>query len=181
MQVCKKLQACEYALKFLIQCRDEDILPKFTRWKNFRKLSVSKKKKRYKKMLFDEINSKHKFIKQLKREKVEAEENLKRATWLKRSVVKYIVDNCLKREIPTQNPNKIIINLTNTKLTNEQYCALQYGLKYGIATQPKDSDFIASAESVWEQINSHGWLKNSFFKVERAKNTLRALSPPQRL
>ena len=35
------------------------------------------------------------------------------------------------------NPNKIIINLTNTKLTNEQYCALQYGLKYGIATQPK--------------------------------------------
>ena len=54
------------------------------------------------------------------------------------------------------------------------YCALQYGLKYGIATQPKDSDLIASAESVWEQINSHGWLKNSFFKVERAKNTIRA-------
>ena len=33
---------------------------------------------------------------------------------------------------------------------------------------------IASAESVWEQINSHDWLKNSFFKVERAKNTIRA-------
>ena len=47
-------------------------------------------------------------------------------------------------------------------------------MKYGIATQPKDSDLIASAESVWEQINSHGWLKNSFFKVERAKNTIRA-------
>ena len=27
---------------------------------------------------------------------------------------------------------------------------------------------------VWEQINSHAWLKNSFFKVERAKNSLRA-------
>ena len=83
----------------------------------------------------------------LKREKVEAEENLKRVTWLKRSVVKYIVDNYLKREETViekrhekklqnlrrekpsidgtrPNPNKIIINLTNTKLTNEQYCAL---------------------------------------------------------
>ena len=64
--------------------------------------------------------------------------------------------------------------MTNTKLTNEQCCALQYGLKYDIATHLKDSDLIASAESVWEQINSHGWLKNSFFKVERAKNSLRA-------
>ena len=196
-RACKKLQAAEYALKFLIQCRDEDISPKFTRWKNLRKLSISKKKKRYKKILFDEINNKHKLIKQLKREKVEAEENLKRVTWLKRSVVKYMVDNYLKHEETVikkrhekklqnlrrekrsidgtrPNPDKIIINLTNTKLTNEQYCALQYDLKYGIATQPKDSDLIASAENVLEQISSPGWLNNSFFKVERAKNTISA-------
>ena len=72
------------------------------------------------------------------------------------------------------NPNKIIINLTDTQLTNEQYSALQYGLKYCIATQPKDSDLIASAESIWEQINSHGWLKDGFNTAERAKNSLRA-------
>ena len=148
-RVCKKLQAAEYALKFLIQCCDEDISPKFRRWKNLRKLSVSKKKKRYKKILFDEINNKHKLIEQLRQEKVEAEENLKRVTWLKRSVVKYIVDNYLKREETVikkrhekklqnlqrekqsidgtrPNPKKIIINLMNTRLTNEQYCALQY-------------------------------------------------------
>ena len=72
------------------------------------------------------------------------------------------------------NTNKIIINLTDNQLTNEQYSALQYGLKYGIASQPKDPDLIASAESTWEQINAHGWLKNSFTTVERAKNSIRA-------
>jgi len=111
--------------------------------------------------------------------------------------VKYIINNYLKRqEEKTKkrhekkmqnlrrekrmidgtrpNPNNIIINLSNTQLTNEQYSALQYGLKYGIATKPKDSDLIASAESIWEQIESHGWLKNGFNTAERAKNSLRA-------
>ena len=72
------------------------------------------------------------------------------------------------------NPNKIIINLTNTQLTNAQYSALQYGLKHGITTKPKDSDLIAPAESIWEQIESHSWLQNGFNTAERAKNSLHA-------
>ena len=111
---------------------------------------------------------------------------------MKRCIVKYIINNYLKREEQVirkrhekkmqnlrrekrlfdgtrANPNKIIINLTDTQLTNDQYSALQYGLKYGIASQPKDSDLIASAESIWEQINKNGWLKNGFTTVERAK------------
>jgi hypothetical protein len=47
-------------------------------------------------------------------------------------------------------------------------------LKYGIASQPKDSYLIESAESIWEQINKNGWLKNGFTTVERAKHSLRA-------
>ena len=37
------------------------------------------------------------------------------------------------------------------------------------SNQPRDSDLIVSAESIWEQISVHGWLKNSFTTVERAK------------
>ena len=70
------------------------------------------------------------------------------------------------------NPNKIIINLTNTQLTNGQYSSLQYGLKYDITTKPKDSNLIALAESIWEQIESHGWVKNGFNTPERAKRSL---------
>jgi hypothetical protein len=47
-------------------------------------------------------------------------------------------------------------------------------LKYGIASQTKDSDLIASAESIWEQINKNGWQKDRFTTVEQAKNSLRA-------
>ena len=50
------------------------------------------------------------------------------------------------------NPNKLVLNLTGVELTNEQYSALQFGLKHGIATRPRESDLIASAESVWEQL-----------------------------
>jgi hypothetical protein len=134
-----------------------------------------KKKKRFRQILFEEIKNKHKRINQLKREKVEAEENLKSITWMKRCIVKYIINNYLKRKEQVirkrhekkmknlrrekrlsdgtrANTNKIIVNLTDTQLTNDQYSALQYGLKYGIASQPKDSDLIASAESIWEKL-----------------------------
>jgi hypothetical protein len=156
-----------------------------------------KKKKRFRQILFEEIKNKYKRINQLKREKVEAEENLKSITWMKRCIVKYIINNYLKRKEQVirkrhekkmknlrrekrlsdgtrANTNKIIVNLTDTQLTNDQYSALQYGLKYGIALQPKDSDRIASAESIWEQINKNGWLKNGFTTVERTKNSLHA-------
>jgi hypothetical protein len=97
-RVSKKLQAAEHAVKFLVQCRDEDISPKFTRWKNLRKLEPRKKTKRCRQILFEEIKNKHKRINQLKREKVESEENLKSKTWMKRCIVKYIINNYLKRE-----------------------------------------------------------------------------------
>jgi hypothetical protein len=35
------------------------------------------------------------------------------------------------------NPNNLILNLTSKELSNDQYNALQYGLKFGIATLPR--------------------------------------------
>ena len=40
-------------------------------------------------------------------------------------------------------------------------------------TGPREPPMLTHT-GVWEQINSHAWLKNSFFKVEQAKNSLRA-------
>ena len=36
-----------------------------------------------------------------------------------------------------KNPNRCIINLSGMNLSKDQYEALQYGLKYGIAMDPK--------------------------------------------
>ena len=66
------MQASEYALTFLVQCRDEDISPKFTRWKNLRKLSVGEKKETMQANPFlkeSTINT-SKLIKQLKKSKL---------------------------------------------------------------------------------------------------------------
>ena len=74
------------------------------------------------------------------------------------------------------NPNKLVLNLTGVELTNEQYSALQFGLKHGIATRPRESDLIASAESVWEQLTRNNLLKSNFLSIERARNALRAFT-----
>ena len=57
-----------------------------------------------------------------------------------------------------------------------QYSALQFGLKHGIATRPRESDLIASAESVWEQLTRNNLLRNNFLSIERARNALRAFT-----
>ena len=44
-----------------------------------------------------------------------------------------------------KNPNKCIFNVTEVDFSKEQYRALQYGLKYGLAVYLKE-------ESLWEQL-----------------------------
>ena len=74
------------------------------------------------------------------------------------------------------NPNKLVLNLTEVELSNEQYSALQFGLKHCIVSIPRESDLFASAESVWEQLTRNNLLKNNFHSIERAKNAIRALT-----
>ena len=40
----------------------------------------------------------------------------------------------------------------------------------------KESDILASAESVWDQISRNNFCKESHYHVERAKNSLRAIA-----
>ena len=75
-----------------------------------------------------------------------------------------------------ENPNNVIWNLTSRTLSNEEWQILHYGLNHGIATNLKESDILASAESVWDQISRNNICKESHYHVERAKNSLRALA-----
>ena len=48
------------------------------------------------------------------------------------------------------NPNDTITNLTGETLTKEQESILGFGLKPNLATRPKETEIIATAESIWE-------------------------------
>ena len=151
----KKLLSAELALRFLYRCRDEDVHPKFTRWKNLNNRDERTKHRCYRRILFDEINQKSVLVKRLKNETTVAEGNLSQIPWMKRMIIKYAIRNYIKREESKlrarlenkfqnllaekhkkngiqPNPNKLIINLTGVELTNEQYSALQFGLKLQI-------------------------------------------------
>ena len=59
---------------------------------------------------------------------------------------------------------------------NEEYQLLRYNLNHGLATYQKQSDILASLESVWDQINKKNICKETLNHIERAKNSLRALA-----
>ena len=127
-------------------------------------------------VLNDEIKAKHALIKRLKNKNALKENALiTSTTWMKRMILTNAINGCVnslitkakkthakkfanllaekrRRDGITENPNQCIINLSGMTLSEDQYGALQYGLKYGIATNPKESDLIASAESFWEQL-----------------------------
>ena len=53
----------------------------------------------------------------------------------------------------TENPNNIITNLSSRTLTEEEFEALRYGLKFGLTTRPCESNILAYTEDIWEQIS----------------------------
>ena len=59
---------------------------------------------------------------------------------------------------------------------NEEYQVLRYNLNHGLAAYQKQSDILASLESVWDQINKKNICKETLNHIERAKNSLRALA-----
>ena len=74
------------------------------------------------------------------------------------------------------NPNEIITNLSGDALTPEQESAIRFGLKHGLATHPNESDVIASAESIWEQLRNQNLLPDSFIKQQKIKASIKTLA-----
>ena len=65
-RLAKKLRKYELDRNFLITCRDENLTPKFTRWKNLKNNNMKVKNRFYKRILIDEINSNYNKIKEAK-------------------------------------------------------------------------------------------------------------------
>ena len=66
----------------------------------------------------------------------------------------------------TNNRNEIITNLKDDTITREEESILQFGLKYGLATRPKESDIIATAELIWDQLDQEKLLPDGHGKQE---------------
>ena len=57
-------------------------------------------------------------------------------------------------------------------LTEGEYDILQYELKHGLATRPKENDILASAEDIWEQIDIANICSNNVHSKSKIKNVL---------
>ena len=65
-RICKKLSKYQLDVKFLSACRDENVIPKFTRWKNLKSYNPKLRTKFQRKILLDEITTKHREVNDLK-------------------------------------------------------------------------------------------------------------------
>ena len=74
------------------------------------------------------------------------------------------------------DPNTIIAYLSSRILSNEESEILQYGLIHGLATKPRQSDILASAECIWDQISKLNVCKVEHDNIERTKVSIRDLA-----
>ena len=67
-------------------------------------------------------------------------------------------------------------NIIKDTLTHEEESILRFGLKHNLATRPNESQIIATAESIWEQLQRQNALPHSFIKQQKIKNSIQALA-----
>ena len=151
-------------------------------------------------LLLDKISNKYKRLKLLTKQ-LEMETNILNDStiWMKGicilysiniTIISYVKKNsetpnkkldslCKKKQKEDgikENLNNTIWDLTSRTLSNDEYQVLRYGLNHGLATHQKETDILANAESIWDQINRNNVCKESNNHVERAKNSLRAMA-----
>ena len=85
-RLAKKLRKHELDLKFLVRSRDTGVYPKFTRWENIKNKKKKCKSKFYRRILLDEINSKRRSIKELRKELFDSMKALSSSTTFFKSI-----------------------------------------------------------------------------------------------
>ncbi len=195
-----KVKKTELDLNFLIKCRDNNITPKFVRWKNLKFKRHNLRSTYHGKILKETIQDQHKSLVTLKKSLNEQEILLtSRTTWLQNLKLKYnaqrpmdkkLLSTSLRHQRKFQsllrehsiltgiknNPNLIITNLTGDQLTNEEETILRFGLKHNLATRPNETEVIANAESIWDQLKRQNLLPDSFIKQQKIKNAIKPLA-----
>ena len=151
------------------------------------------------KILKHTIQEQQRSLKELKRQLEEHEQLISsKTTWLQRATMKYYVLPPMDKKLSkvserherkfksllhehnstgiANNPNEIINNLTGETITNEEESILRFGLKHGLATRPKETDVIATAESIWHQLKKENLLPDSYTKQQKVKHSIKALA-----
>ena len=117
-RIYKKLARCELAIKFLVRCRDANVFPKFTRWKNANTKDFKVKNKYRRKVLLDEIREKHDQLRKLKVEASKEDDLLYTGlTFMKRWALKHSISNTteLEKRLVTKRHEKKFANLIDEK------------------------------------------------------------------
>ena len=186
--------------EFLKKCKSTDVYPKLIRLKNVKNKTNKEKNKLYKANLNDAIKTGHNDFTKLQQQHVDSQNQLRQSTtWLKyhsififinrlQSTKSHLIklrhhkkhDNLIieKRscDCTQRNPNKVITNLTNTTLTQDEISVLDIGLKHGVLLKPKEPEMIAIAENVWKQREKHNILKDNHISKVRAQTALQSFS-----
>ena len=137
----KKLVKCELAIKFMTRCRDANVFPKFTRWKNANTKATKERNKYRRKVLIDEILVKHDQLRKMKEElQTESKMVYDHTTFMKKWMIKKsilkvvetekrivqkrhdkkfgnLIDEKSRLEGTTNNPNKTIWNFSCHELS----------------------------------------------------------------
>ena len=124
----RKLKKAELDLKFLYQCKDNEVHPKFRQWKHYKRLKPKVREKHYNSILKDSISDTHKKIKNLNKDLESNEKCLREnKTWIKFILIKYSVHRLVSKE------NKKTVERHEKKFT-KLYVEKQ--IKDGIAENP---------------------------------------------
>ena len=150
-KILQKYVKAKLDIGFLKKCKWTDVYPKFVRWKHVKNKTKNERNKLYKAKVNDGIKARHNDFRKLQQQHVDSQNQLRQSTtWLKYHSILFSInrlqskkthlielrhqkkhDNLIieKRlcDCTQRNPNKIITNLTNITLTQDEISVLELG------------------------------------------------------
>ena len=190
---------CIMDVEFLKQCLRNEVVPKFTYSKTFKGYSFRKRLLEQRRVLRHSLNSSDDKYLALSKSLLAVEENLKENTtflkfaqiialikidvdiYRKKTLCRHnkklesLIEEKKKADGSESNPNKLVVNLTDYELSEEEMKVLKLGLNYSVALRPKQPHMLAEVESLWDQIKEKGLLKHASHEA-RIKTALRAFA-----
>ena len=160
----------KHDVNFLQNCKTNNVFPKFIRLKNIKYKTLHELIKYYTRNLNDALNKRRKELDKLLTENDNLKLNLVNSTtWLKAQLLLFSVKRLQSNRCKTvlarhekklnaliinkpmhdainNNPNSIIINLSNVKLNEDEICVLKVGLKHCLL------EMIVVMEDAYDQI-----------------------------
>lgn len=144
-------------LKFLYDCKENQVFPKFVRWKNLNRMKKRNQRRYYNLLLTDAIKEKNSHVGSLKTQ----------CDYLKLNT---LIELKQTADAIEENPNDTIINLSGRTLSSEEIDVLKLGLRHGLATRPNQFEIMTVSEDIWDQISRLNKFKDGRHIQNRIKN-----------